>query len=169
MKGIDVKKILQKNGFTLKDIASTMGETPQNLNAMLKVEDIKTGVLERIAKSINKDVTFFFGVVDTQKDEIEIINSIVDNRRQINYLYQRIVDVNILINDYLKIEQEKDYIEDAAEILNTQTRQYPQEWKELDINGKRLHNENLKEAVRILQEMFFERFKVLYKNIRNLE
>ena len=169
MKGIDVKIILQKNGFALKDIAASMGETPQNLNAMLKVEDIKTGVLERIAKAIDRDILFFFDIVDTQENEIEITNNIISNRRQINHLYQRIVDVNILIKDYLKIDEEKDYIEDAAEILNTQTRQYPQEWKEFDINGKRLHNEKLKEAVRILQEMFFERFDVLYKNIRGFK
>ena len=60
MKGIDVKKKLQNNGFSLKFIAESMGETPQNLNSMLLAQDIKTGVLEKIAKAINKNLYFFF-------------------------------------------------------------------------------------------------------------
>ena len=60
MKGISVKKKLQNNGFSLKSVAEAMGETPQNLNSMLKAQDIKTGVLEEIAKAINKNLYFFF-------------------------------------------------------------------------------------------------------------
>jgi len=64
MKGIDVKEKLQKNKYSLKEIADLMGETPQNFQAMFKVEDIKTGVLERIAKAIGKDILFFFDDID---------------------------------------------------------------------------------------------------------
>lgn len=60
MKGLDVKNKLKKNGYIIKEIATLMGETPQNLNSMLNAEDIKTGVLERIAKAINKNLYFFF-------------------------------------------------------------------------------------------------------------
>jgi transcriptional regulator with XRE-family HTH domain len=60
MRGIDVRKKLQNNGFSLKIVAELMGETPQNLNSMLNARDIKTGVLERIAKVINKSLYFFF-------------------------------------------------------------------------------------------------------------
>jgi plasmid maintenance system antidote protein VapI len=98
--------------------------------------------------------------------EIEIVNEIISNSRQIEYLYQRIVDVDILIKDYLKVPEINDFVKQAAEILNNLSRQYPQEWKNFDISGKRLHNEKLKEAVRLLQEMFFDRFKVLYKTMR---
>ena len=59
MKGIEVKKKLQNNGFSLKNVAELMGETPQNLNSMLNVQDIKTGTIERIAKAINKSLYFF--------------------------------------------------------------------------------------------------------------
>jgi len=65
MKGIEVKERLQKNKYSLKEIADLMGETPQNFQAMFKVEDIKTGVLERIAKAIGKDILFFFDNIDT--------------------------------------------------------------------------------------------------------
>ena len=61
MKGIDVKNKLLKHGFKLAEIAKTMNETPQNLDSMLRAEDIKTGVLERIAIAINKTLYFFIG------------------------------------------------------------------------------------------------------------
>lgn len=64
MSGEEVKKLLQKRGYTLKDVAEWMGETPQNFQAMLKVADIKTGVLERICKAIQHDIFFFFDLND---------------------------------------------------------------------------------------------------------
>ena len=60
MTGIEVKKKLQNNGFSLKMVADLMGETPQNLNSMLNAQDIKTGTVEKIAKAINKSLYFFF-------------------------------------------------------------------------------------------------------------
>ena len=60
MKGIDVKKKLQSNGFSLKSVADLMGETPQNLNSMLNAQDIKTGVVERIADAVKKPLYFFY-------------------------------------------------------------------------------------------------------------
>ncbi len=59
MRGEEVKNILKKNGFVIKEVAAVMGETPQNLNSMLNAEDIKTGVLERIAKATNRSLYFF--------------------------------------------------------------------------------------------------------------
>ena len=69
MKGIEVKNILKKNGFVIKDIAQLMGETPQNLNSMLKADDIKTGVLERIAIAIKKNLYFFFDNIELQNSQ----------------------------------------------------------------------------------------------------
>lgn len=60
MKGETVKAILKRNGIALKDVAEALGESPQNLQSMLKADDIKTGVLERIANAINKSIYFFF-------------------------------------------------------------------------------------------------------------
>ena len=82
MKGIEVKKILQKNGYSLKDIAELMNETPQNFQALLKVEDIKTGVLERIANAIKKDIMFFFREIREQEDFLydKELNNIIKHK-----------------------------------------------------------------------------------------
>ena len=78
MKGIEVKKRLQNNGFSLKAVADLMGETPQNLNSMLAAQDIKTGTLERIAKAINKSLYFFFDEKITLMDEKTIAQQDAD-------------------------------------------------------------------------------------------
>jgi hypothetical protein len=60
MSGDDVKKKLSENGYKLVDIAAILGVIPQNLHSILKSDDVKTGVLEKIAFAINKDICFFF-------------------------------------------------------------------------------------------------------------
>ncbi len=73
MKGIEIKKILQNNGYTLKEVAELMGETPQNLNSMLGAQDIKTGVVERIAIAIKKNLYFFYRDIPSLMTDKEII------------------------------------------------------------------------------------------------
>ena len=72
MKGLDVKKKLVENGFLLSDVAKALKETPQNLDSMLRAEDIKTGVLEKIAKAINKSLYFF---IEDDKEKPIHLNS----------------------------------------------------------------------------------------------
>lgn len=61
MKGLTVKEILRREGFSQSQIAKIIGESPQNLNAALNFDDIRTGLLERIAEAIGKPVSFFYG------------------------------------------------------------------------------------------------------------
>jgi transcriptional regulator with XRE-family HTH domain len=78
MTGIEIKRILKNNGFSLKSIADLMGETPQNLNSMLKSKDVKTGVIERIATVIKKPLYFFYhDYSDNNKNLNNIGNNVV--------------------------------------------------------------------------------------------
>jgi Helix-turn-helix. len=65
MKGEIVKEMLKRNGIALNDLAEKLGESPQNLQSMLRASDIKTGVLERIAEAINKNLCFFYNEIQT--------------------------------------------------------------------------------------------------------
>lgn len=60
MTGREVKERLLSQGYTLADVAKKMGVIPQTLNSLLQANDIKTGVLERIANAINRSVYFFY-------------------------------------------------------------------------------------------------------------
>jgi len=94
--------------------------------------------------------------------DIEIANDIINNSRQIGYLYQKIVDVDILIKEHLNIIEKDDFVEMAAEVLNN-VRWV--KWNDYNISGKRLHNEELKKTVKLFTEIFFDRFKVLYNTM----
>lgn len=78
MTGKRVKEILRKNGYVLSDVAKSMGIIPQNLQSMLNVEDIKTGVLERVAAAINKNVYFFYQN-DVKLPSSDAIKKMADN------------------------------------------------------------------------------------------
>jgi transcriptional regulator with XRE-family HTH domain len=126
MTGLEVKKILKNNGFSLKSIANLMNETPQNLNSMLSAKDIKTGVLEKIAIAIKKPLYFFYPEIG--KNTQSIGNNVVASGKSIvhaptNVNKHQINDIQIDDKDKLLIEKderikEKDaYIAELKEII----------------------------------------------------
>lgn len=60
MQGVEIKKILQENGFVLAKVALTMGESPQNLANLLSAADVKSGTIERLCRAINETIYFFY-------------------------------------------------------------------------------------------------------------
>jgi len=72
MRGLEVKKKLKDKGFSLRKTAELIGETPQNLNSLLNAQDIKTGVVERIAKATGLSLMFFYSEKIGLMTEIEI-------------------------------------------------------------------------------------------------
>ncbi len=61
MKGQELKEILRKEGIILFQLAEDLGMSQQNLSAAFTRDDVKSGLLEKIAKSIGKPVGFFYG------------------------------------------------------------------------------------------------------------
>lgn len=82
MTGKRVKEILKDRGYKLAFVAESMGIIPQNLQSLLNVDDIKTGVLERIADAINESILIFFAdkfpKVDVSKLAHEYVENVVD-------------------------------------------------------------------------------------------
>lgn len=61
MNGKELKEILRKEGVNLADLAKKLGfENDQRLHSALKAEDVKSGLIEAIAKATNKSVCFFY-------------------------------------------------------------------------------------------------------------
>lgn len=92
MTGLEVKRILKQNNITVSKVARILGISPQLLHSNLDVQDIKTGVLERIAKAIGKDITFFFAKATDSKD----IESIYEETKT---LYVSMLEVSNSIKD----------------------------------------------------------------------
>jgi len=62
MDGKLVKEKLKKCGVSLSEIAARLGyENDQRLHSQLKSGDVKTGLLEDIARVIGVNMSFFYG------------------------------------------------------------------------------------------------------------
>lgn len=72
MKGEEVKKILEDDGHQLNELADRLNISPQNFNNWLGVQDIKTGILEKIAQAIDKNIYYFIdkqSLMTQERDE----------------------------------------------------------------------------------------------------
>ena len=186
MKGALVKDILLSNGYKLKDIADLMGETPQNLQAMLKVEDIKTGVLERISSAIGKSITFFFNEknIDVLEDA-KMNNDIVQYVDRLNFLYIKITD-SVAILKRINLNQDPNifykYSMEAKEIMKIIDSVSGMEvsfndseevneiifplWLGYSYNQKKEFLEEVIRSLNSLEKIFFKLFNHIYYNIR---
>lgn len=102
MSGEEVKRILQRRGYKLSDVAKDMGETPQNFQAMLKVADIKTGTLERICKAIKHDIFFFFNINDDipgYKRPENPVEDLIQASFNVNLLQQTVTQMEDQLKD----------------------------------------------------------------------
>ena len=63
MKGEKIKEILKAEGFALSEVARLLGfDNDQRLHSALRSDDVKTGLVEDIARVANKSICLFFGL-----------------------------------------------------------------------------------------------------------
>lgn len=61
MTGKELKEILQAEGVNLSELSKKLGfENDQRLHSALRAEDVKSGLIEKIAKATNKSVGYFY-------------------------------------------------------------------------------------------------------------
>lgn len=60
MKGSDIKARIKAKGFTLREVAARIGESPQNLNGYLNSADVRSSTIERIAEAMGESVMYFY-------------------------------------------------------------------------------------------------------------
>lgn len=61
MRGLTIKEILKRNGFTVSGVAEKLGESNQNLFALLAKDDVRTSLVERISQATGIPVSRFYG------------------------------------------------------------------------------------------------------------
>lgn len=173
MTGFEVKEKLVSLGYKLTDIAQNMNVTPQSLHKFLLTEDIKTGVLERIAKAIGKDILYFYDIENkgaSNLDESQLAIEITKNSGRAYRLYQKIVSIDELLYDKYGIKKEDSYASGSAEILNdTFFKKYDFVVDGMSYEQKKQFNDQLKQAIYSLMDLFFERYKALYSKLREKE
>lgn len=60
MTGEQLKRILYTAGIPQTELAKKLGTSQQNLYAVLKSQDIKTGLLERLCEVLDVKMSFFY-------------------------------------------------------------------------------------------------------------
>ncbi|MBO5132106.1 MAG: hypothetical protein J6C20_03445 [Paludibacteraceae bacterium] len=106
MNGKELKEILKKEGINLSELSKMLGyENDQRLHSALKAEDVKSGLIEKIAKAINKNVGFFYNETNESiatNNRVAVsgtgnsVNSI--SERFISLLEQKDIQMNRLIS-----------------------------------------------------------------------
>ena len=75
MSGEDVKRILAAHGITQRELATSLGTSPQNIGSQLSKEDVRTGLLEDISRVTGIPLQDFLigpkGAVKFTKQEAE--------------------------------------------------------------------------------------------------
>lgn len=61
MNGKTLKEQLKSTHYSLAEIASKMGITPQTLNSIFNSADVKSGVLETLARVLDLPLAYFYG------------------------------------------------------------------------------------------------------------
>lgn len=62
MEGNRLKTILSNLGYRQTDIAVMLGMTQQNLSAIFKSADVRSGILEKIAEGTGHDMSMFYNI-----------------------------------------------------------------------------------------------------------
>lgn len=61
MNGNELRNILAAKGIIHKDLAEKMGITQSYFSQLLRAQDIRTGLLEKICDILNVQMDFFYG------------------------------------------------------------------------------------------------------------
>lgn len=60
MNGSDLRQILARERISISDLAAKLGMTQPNLSMLFKVQDVKTGILEKICDALGVTLDFFY-------------------------------------------------------------------------------------------------------------
>lgn len=61
MTGEELKNVLNKDGYSVTQLAKLLGCSQQNVSSKMATDSVKTGFLETLCEKLNKDLTFFYG------------------------------------------------------------------------------------------------------------
>lgn len=102
MTGKELKRIILSEGLTVAEVARRLGTSQQNLTCALGKDDIKTGLLERVAEAMRKPLAFFYG------ESYSTVQTVGDNNSQVTQVagnYSGAPDSRVLEIIRMKDEQ----------------------------------------------------------------
>ena len=70
MTGEKLREILLAKGFVLKDIAVRLGTSQQNFIQVMKAQDVKTGLVEKLCKILDLSISDFYQDIITTNMQV---------------------------------------------------------------------------------------------------
>ena len=61
MTGQHLQNLMKQEGYSVNKMAEMIGRSQQNLATLLKHDDVRTSLVEDIAKAMGKPLSFFYG------------------------------------------------------------------------------------------------------------
>ena len=101
MKGSDLKDLLRKEGVVLSQLAEDLGMSQQNLSAVFTRDDVKSGLLEKISRILNKPIGFFYG------ETFGPVQSMGNNNTQITQVAGNYTGSDQAVLELLKMKDEQ--------------------------------------------------------------
>ncbi|WP_406039151.1 helix-turn-helix domain-containing protein [Succinimonas sp.] len=102
MTGNTLKKLILSEGLSVAEVARRIGTSQQNLTCALAKDDIRTGLLERVAEAMGRPLSFFYG------GAFGPVQSVGDNNTQVTQVagnYSGAPDSDVL--EILKMKDEQ--------------------------------------------------------------
>lgn len=101
MKGSDLKDLLRKEGVVLSQLAEDLGMSQQNLSAAFTRDDLKSGLLEKISRILNKPIGFFYG------EAFGPVQSMGNNNTQVTQVAGNYTGSDQTVLELLKMKDEQ--------------------------------------------------------------
>ena len=110
MEGKRLQKIISDMGVKQVTIAEILGMSAQSVSMLFKVKDVKSGILERIAEGLEKDMSIFYPVGRyVTNNSGQVVNSA---HKDIHYNSDKVIEI---LNEQLKAKDRQ--IEELIERL----------------------------------------------------
>lgn len=101
MKGSDLRDLLRKEGVVLSQLAEDLGMSQQNLSATFTRDDVKSGLLEKMARVLDKPIGFFYG------ETFGPVQSVGDNNSQVTQVAGNYTGSDQAVLELLKMKDEQ--------------------------------------------------------------
>lgn len=110
MTGRELKKKIQEINITVKDLADKLNMSPQALNTIFNVADVKSGTLEKIADVLKVNMSFFYpesaGIVNTNNIHSQRAHNISNGSGNINEAQNSLEEVVVTLKEHVSTLKE---------------------------------------------------------------
>lgn len=155
--GVNASWLLEGDGLPLKDSRFDGNKYIKNVNVNFN-SDVKVNVNEAA-------------------NEVRLLNVIQENIRKVNYLYQRLADVRLLLKEQLKYtgeistKLESDLLHSLARLTAITANaddevSFGYGYEALDYKGRLEYNTKLEDCIELFTTTFFNNFRDLYNGLR---